>query len=450
MGTMTDLDSANAAARAWAYDFDVGRTAGWGEEIRTVPGAHILPHTLTLPGDELPDRPGVRAPPRYNGGVYTQAGAIVTEAVHLGGYQRNVPDPWQGAPAGTENLAGRWLYAGLLRGHFGHFLVESLGRLWALQAAGGTFDGIVYLHTNGRTLDRCHFPQELINRRSQEAAAKSFIRQTLEIFCGPMPLRVVGQPVAVEDLVVPAQMMGNVSVADFIGGHPAFRRFIRAGVAPLRGDGGGRRLYLSRSRLPAGSASFFLERLFEDRLRAEGYEIVHPETMTIREQLALYLTAEKVIAATGSALHLLAYALAEGVEVAVLNRQPRTSPKFANQLRLMGAARVTTIEAVTSVVRPMFDGDIIRINWNASNAIHVLDFDQLWEELRNGGFVTGAAGFRAEVAAQTEAELRRIRERLRGVWVSIEPIEVAKPRRNWKYPEAMAPRRAPPAVAPAA
>lgn len=65
--------------------------------------------------------------------------------------------------------------------------------------------------------------------------------------------------------------------------------------------------YLSRSMLPAGTRTIRAEEDLEARLAARGWRVVHPETLSIVEQLATLKQSAVVAGHVGSAFHLLMY-----------------------------------------------------------------------------------------------------------------------------------------------
>ena len=65
--------------------------------------------------------------------------------------------------------------------------------------------------------------------------------------------------------------------------------------------------YMSRSRLTVGTAKFVNEVDLERALEDLGVEIVFPETLSLKQQLASIYLAKSVIGITGSALHLSAF-----------------------------------------------------------------------------------------------------------------------------------------------
>jgi hypothetical protein len=80
------------------------------------------------------------------------------------------------------------------------------------------------------------------------------------------------------------------------------------------------RVWLSRTRVDPGVLHALR---LEAALRAEGWTVVHPETLPIREQLELLATAGHVAGEEGSAFHLLALlADVQGLRVDIFCRHP--------------------------------------------------------------------------------------------------------------------------------
>ena len=133
-----------------------------------------------------------------------------------------------------------------------------------------------------------------------------------QIVCTPAPE-------AVERLIVPGQGFG---LGPMIPGTDRFRVAMgnRFGKG-IKADGPDK-LYVSRSALPAGRGNLIGEKELEARLSDEGYTIYHPQQHDIRHQIATYKAAKKVIAAEGSALHMLAMVADKKTDIAMIVRRP--------------------------------------------------------------------------------------------------------------------------------
>jgi capsular polysaccharide biosynthesis protein len=202
-------------------------------------------------------------------------------------------------PRKAERLEGRWLYGGHWMQHFGHFVAETLTTLWPAPGSVGAVDGLVF--------------HKYLKRPWAE---EPWQRQLLELagYAG-LPVRVVDgkAPLRVETLVVPGR-----AVVAHGWAHPQAREVWERVAAPFRGRGSARRVFLSRSahnavRREAGHRS-------ADRSSAEwdaavdaafhraGFLVVYPETLPVDVQLDLVTGAPLLAGASGSALHLSAFA----------------------------------------------------------------------------------------------------------------------------------------------
>jgi hypothetical protein len=170
------------------------------------------------------------------------------------------------------------VYGGFLFEHYGHFLLESLGRLW--------FDGVdgrvptVWIAATGN-----HFTPWM-----HELAERVGVRGEMILLDGTEGALEVGR------LLVPDQ---GFEVQRYL--HPWFAA--RLARTPARPEPG-LRVWLSRSALGerAGVAD---EPQIESRLAAEGWQIARLEQMTIADQVSLLSRASHIAGVEGSALHTL-------------------------------------------------------------------------------------------------------------------------------------------------
>lgn len=263
------------------------------------------------------------------GAVFSDGRLRIEAALQRGnGYYRG----WRGtAPADPRRLAGRHLYGGTLFFHFGHFLTESLSRLWAAADSGA--QSILFT------------PKSLRGRRPAELAG--WQAEILDRLGIRLPVRILYDPVEVEDLVVPAQGFGLGRLSE---GSPAFRAFAR-GLRPADTEGAmpdGARVYLSRSRLPRKSGSILGEARLERALADQGFAIFHPQDHPIGDQLRVFAGARHLLGPEGSAFHLAGLVAAPWQEFTLIRR--RSAPDhltIRNQIRAMGA-RVNVVDALAA------------------------------------------------------------------------------------------------------
>jgi capsular polysaccharide biosynthesis protein len=236
------------------------------------------------------------------GAVYDGEGRLVPASQRLGGMNRdtvvtvNPPrlrrrERWA---AHARRFRGRWLYAGNWMHGFGHFLVETLPTLWAIADRPEQVRGIAAHRFNSGKTHAWQF--ELVRL----------------LTTAPVEL-IDGRPARVAELLVPTrpyQYQRAISpVATRVWDAMAERA--RAGAEPAAGTP----LFLSRSRYDdrgAGRAATgreyhnrqAVDEVFADR----GFQVVHPETLPVAEQIRLVWAAPVLAGQAGSALHLSAFA----------------------------------------------------------------------------------------------------------------------------------------------
>ena len=210
-------------------------------------------------------------------------------------------------PSGNiEHLAGRWLWGGVLWAHFGHFLVESTSRLWALSDLEKPVDGILFIPKRPRT-------GEML---------RGFQRDFIDLISPDIPVRVATSPVRVEELVVPGQGFG---LGRITAGTEKYRAAIHSDFAQDIQPEGPEKIYISRSALGLGKGGLLGEERLEELLEKEGYETFHPQQHDLSTQLARYKAATHVIAADGSAIHLFAMVGHSDQKLAIILRRKSTA-----------------------------------------------------------------------------------------------------------------------------
>jgi hypothetical protein len=359
---------------------------GWSHDIRTVPNAVIA--TTTLPDLVQP------------AGVFDDSGAYVHEAVLWRG--RALMTAPETCPEPVQTIPGRWLWAGVLLNHFGHFLVESTGRLWGMDAVQGPLDGIIFM--SKRDADE-----------EGDAVELSVFHQRFMALLGiDLPFRVVTQPTRVETLEVPGQGFGIGSLSS---GTPAFRRFMQSRFALNIAAEGPEKMYISRSGLSAARGGVLEEERIEALLTAHGYDIFHPQKHPIEEQIARYKAARQVVALDGSALHLLAMVAGPDHRIAMIKR------------RDSGASESILAHLTAFAGRAPQVIDVIKQDWVRSDrkradrtSVGELDFARLSADLIALGFLPEGATIPALSQKQADRAILKVERELRKRRLTFRPV----------------------------
>lgn len=245
---------------------------GWSEDIKVLKNAIVVPpveNGFVQPAGLL-DRDG----------TYCEHGALWRK------FRPLTTEP-EKPTAVSKELTGRWLWGGVLWAHFGHFLVESTSRLWALDKLDQPVDGILFIPKRPRAGEQ----------------TRSFQLDFISMMAPDLPVRVTGDPMKVEELVVPGQGFGLGLIT---AGTESFRTAVHNRFGRDIAPDGPEKIYLSRSALGLGKGGMLGEEHLEELLKSEGYEIFHPQQHSLETQIARYKAAKKIVAADGSAVHLFA------------------------------------------------------------------------------------------------------------------------------------------------
>lgn len=193
------------------------------------------------------------------------------------------------------------LYIGFLRGHWGHFLVDSTVRMWALSREVSKGKKIL----------------------AKIEGMESFYRQWFalwgidldrDVICPSKPTRF--SKVLVPDIsYYPRFFLKKEYIEPF--------RYVSETVSATESfpevyD----KLYLSRSRIARGSKQLgekYIEELFEK----SGYKVLYPEEISFKEQVWYYSHCREMVATTGTVAHNILFAK-EGTKLVILNRYPET------------------------------------------------------------------------------------------------------------------------------
>ena len=329
----------------------------------------------------------------FNGCVYRANGEVVFSSLHRGsGDLVNIADLDPKIYSLPDvRLEGTWLFGGLLKVDFGHFLTESLGRLWALQHLSEKIEGVVFIIMNGvpnpKFANDGIFTLDTLKTSAKNALTLwPFIHEILNILCPTLKIHVVGIPTHVERLIVPSQLMG-LCPGDLIGGHQFYRDALRSSFG-FNPPSAPRKLYVSRAGMSVKSGKFFAEEQIEGIFESQGFTIVRPENLSITQQLEIYSSHSHIVLATGSASHMLALNVGHFHKIVLLHRHPKAWRGFRKQLEIMGAGEILELDLNKSQFTPRHRTSQEMIS---ARMIYEIDFPKLWNELIKFGFVDGEA-----------------------------------------------------------
>ena len=304
---------------------------------------------------------------QFDGGLYDATGQLVPGGDNRFLNHQHQPAPQVDPSAAKTQLSGRYLFAGLMHNlHFGHFLTEGISRLWGLDHI-GKVDGILCQHL---------FPNQPL---------ADFAADLLALFAPGIPLLPVTQHTQVETLLLPRALRFPLGV---VRGHPLNRQFFAQASARAaaqqqfvppqpRPD----RIFVSRAALPLAGARFMLEEALDANFTALGYTVIHPENLSISEQMRFYRAASHLVFSEGSALHLYALMARPDQQIYCIWRRQVMHPIFNRQLVSFGGGPLRGENHVQAMLpRRSFPTAMAR-------AASLLDFATLGQDLAARGFI---------------------------------------------------------------
>lgn len=178
----------------------------------------------------------------------------------------------------SAHMHGTAIYGGRLLNHFGHFLLESLSRLWYTRT--DTVSPVIFI--SGR--------KEL----------NKFQKAILNVLKIENTIIILKEPTVVSKLIIPSN---GYRIQDY------FSRYHAEFLAchPYIHEKATRKIWLSRSQLVNCIHKVENEANLERALSKEGWEIIHPQNYSIVEQLDIFATAQTVAGFVGSAFHTLLF-----------------------------------------------------------------------------------------------------------------------------------------------
>jgi hypothetical protein len=315
-------------------------------------------------------------------GIYAADGSLCVPALHW----RGTANPTQvgemppGIDVSTLPVLPPSIYGGLFFHHFGHFMTESIGRLWGVNTADLATLPIYVFEPwyNIDFTDQQHFAAEAL--RLLGVDSRRIIR--------------IERPSLISKLLVPEQKYGwhffMNPPQDFV----SFLRKAQDRIEHDTKDAGPlpRKVYVSRALLPPSTGKVAGEQEFEQFLEGQGYHVLHPEQQPLSVQVQAYANAEQLIFCEGSAAHACILLPKLRAKVAIILRRKVS----AIWLQFDGFGKeVTVIDAVIrqrSFGLPTYHG------------VSMLDYLKCSHMLRDAGFVCGSFDAWPSIAEAKERE----------------------------------------------
>jgi hypothetical protein len=259
-------------------------------------------------------RNAIVVPPTSDGDFVSGAGVVTSSGggfdyvrgTGVRRYSRElVPRPQTHGLVANQSIP-RAIFGGFAFQHFGHFLLESLSRVWIEQTQ-EIEDSVPLVWIGGGGASITNWMSEICRQIGLN-------REVMIIDSSTGAL-------AVEELLVP---QASCELHEWI--HPQQLR--RLGTTPWRPSGSESKVWLSRVGLGKSKGGISEEPEVESVLVDLGWSIVRPEDLSIAAQVELLATASHVAGVEGSALHGLVLVREFGGTIDIIRRNSNANFKM--------------------------------------------------------------------------------------------------------------------------
>ena len=250
------------------------------------------------------------------GAVYDSSGRLVEQSRMRDKQQL---DEYISDLSPSTVFKGNYIYLGYYNEVYGHFLLESLSRLWVLDGKRPEEYKYVFhsMHNNN-------------------SLGKEYCRKVLQEFgVNAEAVTIINENASFESLIVPSSL-------SFIGTsqHPHVKGIYNRIFSNITetAESEKKNIYVSRRFVRQGNHKFINEDEVEKIFTEFGFEIVHPEKISIEDQIRAYRSANVIAGPLSSALHNSVFC-ADGTTVIALNgRWTKPRPK-KNRISVETSAR---------------------------------------------------------------------------------------------------------------
>lgn len=188
------------------------------------------------------------------------------------------------------------VFLGNLIPHWGHFLYDSLARLWAISSGSVDPSRDIVLFTS--KWPRIPFAEPILS----------------SIGIPPDCMNAPARPTLFKNVRIYLPSVNDMfRISAF---HGEIHRHIAAVMQTTRRFD--RPVFISRAGLDRSLKTFANEEIIEKAAAKHGYEIIHPEALPIGDQIALFATCPYILGSVGSAFHSILFEPQMGERVRVM------------------------------------------------------------------------------------------------------------------------------------
>jgi hypothetical protein len=258
---------------------------------------------------------------QVSGGGLSSQTDVLEQCFSIGRVKNLYPN---GSVQKTKKISTDIVFGGYIIPQFGHFIIESLGRLPSITLEFGNTPIIFFAYGTKSTT--------LLEWQSDLFRVLGVENEIL----------ILDEVTYFENLLVPT-LHFHQNLRPF--GDKVGRQWVKSRVEPSSTHDG-QSIYVSRSKLPDKLGRFENEQWLEKVLVHFGYKIVHPQEISVDEQVTLYRDAKNIIVAESSAIHLMNLVCDAGQNIVIIQRRPEIHATIRKAVKYFSASTVFCINAI--------------------------------------------------------------------------------------------------------
>lgn len=249
-----------------------------------------------------------------SGGVCNSEGKFLEESLYIGDWLKCGGEYYFKREEAMKNkINEKVLYLGFFVKHWGHFLVDCIGRMWILNNQKYKDYKIIFLSKNNAIIDG------------------NFMEFLNLLGVSNERIKVVSKPCQFEEIIIPSLANSKNQYSEKY--MSVFRKVVESAnlssiIVPSR-------IYLSRSKFKDAKKKEIGEKIIECAFKKNGFRIMYPEKMSLRKQIAIFQKAQEVVCVNGSIALNVVFANYK-LKLVVINKTSLKHENFINAAHMVG------------------------------------------------------------------------------------------------------------------
>lgn len=318
------------------------------------------------------------SPSQYYGCLYDSDGTRIEQSCIYRDHKDCLtlePARYQGETS-LDRIEGSVMYLGVLFGHYGHFLLESLSRWWPLINSENRPQRFLFHLYNG----------------DKTILKKSFVSKFLSCF-GIEHDKIIysSRPVKIDHLLLPEPVFRNRSY------YYDYYRNIFLFVNDILGSNcckiTEQPLYFSRSLVEKRAIAN--ENKLENLLLANDFKVVHPQNLSLEEQIRVINQHKYILGFSGSAMHNVVFSTSSKVMIHITMNDINSNYFLTDQCFDASSTFVHGYQQsldyaslLKRVLKSPISGEKLDFIWQTRVQKYSLDDNAICQWLRQSGYVS--------------------------------------------------------------